>query len=201
MLQPFPSNALSAGLISGGVKLLYDTTQLDTPTVTKNDTDWYFGAGTSEHPYMDPEITENPPQGEVAFIVGKLDTNDNPQVGVNSARVLVGTATFARKTADILSSFQDAFFGISWDLGRTGGTYVNFVDTAGADLDSAVTLTHLKVVERGDANGDGSVNISDVTEIRNMVFNIIPATVYADCNADTLVNISDVTCIRDKVFP
>ena len=54
--------------------------------------------------------------------------------------------------------------------------------------------------ERGDANGDMSINISDVSRIREIVFGQAPWTVYADCNADGNVNISDVTCIRNKVF-
>ena len=48
---------------------------------------------------------------------------------------------------------------------------------------------------RGDVNGDGKVNISDVTALINLLLagNTPPST--ADCNQDGKVNISDVTAL------
>ncbi len=50
-------------------------------------------------------------------------------------------------------------------------------------------------VLRGDVNGDGKVNISDVTALINLLLagNTPPST--ADCNQDGKVNISDVTAL------
>ena len=49
--------------------------------------------------------------------------------------------------------------------------------------------------QRGDVNGDGKVNISDVTALINLLLssNTPPST--ADCNQDSKVNISDVTAL------
>jgi hypothetical protein len=191
-------NTDGVSLISGGVKLLYDTDKLATPTVTKNDSDWYFGAGGPDHPYMDPDDTN---LGEVIYIVGKLDTNDDPQVGVNGSRVLIGTATFTRKTDEILSGKQDAFFGISSDLGRTTASFVNFVDTAGDPLDAPGNTNFLApvVTERGDANADGTINSVDYIRVRNLR-NSTDFPPYVDCNYDGAVNSVDYICVRNKRY-
>ena len=54
---------------------------------------------------------------------------------------------------------------------------------------------------RGDVNGDGSVNISDVTTLIDLLLGggsiSNPA---ADCNQDSSVNISDVTALIDYLL-
>jgi hypothetical protein len=139
----------------------------------------------------------------VVFIVGMLDTT-NTNAGVSGARVKVGNVSFTR-AGDLTNpapgtsgTNQATFFGISAALGK-GGNYVNFVNTAGNNLDAGATFAAI-VAERGDANADGFVNITDVSEIRDMVFNVKPKKIYADCDVSNTVDISDVTCIRDKVF-
>ena len=51
----------------------------------------------------------------------------------------------------------------------------------------------------GDASGDGSVDISDVTNIVDDVFGT-PSTGTPDCDENGVVDISDVTCAVDIVF-
>lgn len=48
---------------------------------------------------------------------------------------------------------------------------------------------------RGDVNQDNRLNISDVTELINILLSGIEAPPVADCNLDTRVNISDVTAL------
>ena len=68
------------------------------------------------------------------------------------------------------------------------------------DGDSWVELT---AVERGDVNGDGNINIADVTTLINMVLSgqtdpsVYPA---ADCNLDGSINIADVTALINRVL-
>jgi hypothetical protein len=54
---------------------------------------------------------------------------------------------------------------------------------------------------RGDVNGDGSVNISDVTALIDLLLGggtiSNPA---ADCNQDSSINISDVTALIDYLL-
>ncbi|MBQ3960162.1 MAG: BspA family leucine-rich repeat surface protein, partial [Muribaculaceae bacterium] len=48
----------------------------------------------------------------------------------------------------------------------------------------------------GDVNGDGRVNVSDVTALINMILGITPMDqTRADVNGDTKVNVSDVTAL------
>ena len=56
---------------------------------------------------------------------------------------------------------------------------------------------------RGDVNGDGSVNISDVTALIDYLLSGNPSGVSvtaADCNQDSSVNISDVTSLIDYLL-
>lgn len=179
-------------ILSAGVKLTYDTSELAVAVAgtEKNESVWFLGSES----YMDPD-TSTP--GEVIIICGKLDTAD-PTAGVSGERVLLGKVLFDRTESSMPFSPT-----LSIDYGK-GGDYKNFVTTNGTVVDSpdgtGVLFGSITIAERGDANADGSINISDVTEIRKMVFNQIPKTCYADCNNDGNVNISDVTSIRDKVF-
>ena len=56
---------------------------------------------------------------------------------------------------------------------------------------------------RGDVNGDGNVNISDVTALIDYLLSGNPSGVNvtaADCNQDSSVNISDVTALIDYLL-
>ena len=177
-------------ILSAGVKLTYDTSELSVTSAEKNESIWFLGSES----YMDPD-TITP--GEVVIICGKLDTAD-PTEGVSGDRILLGKVTFSRTGSTMPFSPT-----LSIDYGKRGpeGKYMNFVATDGTELDdTGVAFGSITIAERGDANADGDVNISDVTEIRKMVFNQIPKTCYADCDESGDVDISDVTCIRNKVF-
>jgi hypothetical protein len=50
-------------------------------------------------------------------------------------------------------------------------------------------------------NGDGKVNVSDVTKLINMILGIIPTNQdAADVNADGKVNVSDVTALINIIL-
>ncbi len=52
----------------------------------------------------------------------------------------------------------------------------------------------------GDANGDGNINILDVTVILNEILEIAPDPGNGDCNNDGAVNILDVTCVLNIIL-
>jgi Tol biopolymer transport system component len=52
----------------------------------------------------------------------------------------------------------------------------------------------------GDANGDGLINILDVTAILNNILGVSPAPGNGDCNEDGDVNILDVTCVLNIIL-
>ena len=50
-------------------------------------------------------------------------------------------------------------------------------------------------------NGDGKVNVSDVTMLINMILGITPVdAARADINGDTKVNVSDVTSLINIIL-
>jgi hypothetical protein len=53
----------------------------------------------------------------------------------------------------------------------------------------------------GDVNGDGKVNVSDVTTLVNMILGVIPKdTARGDINGDGNVNVSDVTALVNIIL-
>ena len=54
---------------------------------------------------------------------------------------------------------------------------------------------------RGDVNGDGKVNVTDVTALVNMILGVIPKDeARADINGDSKVNVSDVTALVNIIL-
>ena len=56
-------------------------------------------------------------------------------------------------------------------------------------------------IVKGDVNGDGKVNVSDVTTLVNMILGVIPKDAdRADINGDGKVNVSDVTALINIIL-
>ena len=54
---------------------------------------------------------------------------------------------------------------------------------------------------RGDVNCDGDVNVIDITELINMIMEIVPVdSFHADVNGDGLINVSDITALIDIIM-
>jgi hypothetical protein len=179
---------INAGpILSFGVKVNYPST-LTYDSATKNEAIWYFGDGTTNHPYMNPE---NDGSG-VVIIGGKLDTNA-PTAGVTGTRVLLGTVTFTHDP-----SVTD-FSGVTLTYGRGDGTgdYKNFVgSTDGTVFDGAGVGFAVEIHKRGDANGDGSINVADMSAVRFFITNGGIQYPWMDCNDDQNVNVADMSCVR-----
>ncbi len=81
-----------------------------------------------------------------------------------------------------------------------------FTTEAGIEVpfdDESCTVTLPATVLRGDVNGDGSVNISDVTALIDYLLTGNASGISlsgADCNQDSSVNISDVTALIDYLL-
>jgi hypothetical protein len=184
-------------VISGGVKLSYDTSKLSNPVAEKNEAVWYFGTDEgTKYAYMDPVVDTG--AGTILYIVGKLD-EDAPTEGVSGDRVIIGNVTFTRSASDDPWGDGDpvAFYGLDLMLGR-GGNYENFVSTAGDLLDDTAGKGLIKAAERGDANANGSINAVDYTATRDWIGEVNPPP-YADCTGNGEVNAVDYTCVRDKL--
>ena len=179
------ANTNGTELRSAGVKLIYEPSALTVTSAEKNEAVWYLGSET----YMDPETAT---AGEVVIILGKLDT-EATSVGVSGDRVLLGKVRF---THGGLMSFT-----LNLDYGKRGpaNEFKNFVATDQTVLDdSAVTFGTITVKERGDANGDGGVDIRDIRSLRQKI-GVPDNPCWVDCNGDESVDIRDVRCLRQKI--
>ena len=61
---------------------------------------------------------------------------------------------------------------------------------------SVSKLMALNIFLRGDANGDGVVNMGDATKVMRIILGLDPLTSGADANGDGVVNMGDVTKIE-----
>ena len=108
-------------------------------------------------------------------------------------------------TAAVTDSYN-MFSGCTSLVGGQGTTWnsSNPMDKTYAHIDGGPSnpgYFTAKTSQRGDVNGDGSVNISDVTTLIDLLLGggsiSNPA---ADCNQDSSVNISDVTALIDYLL-
>ncbi len=109
-------------------------------------------------------------------------------------------------TAAVTTSFY-MFYGCTSLVGGQGTTWnaSNPTDKTYAHIDGGPSnpgyFTDKNAGLRGDVNGDGSVNISDVTALIDLLLGggtiSNPA---ADCNQDSSINISDVTALIDYLL-
>ena len=75
------------------------------------------------------------------------------------------------------------------------------VSSTGTVLYNVNVVISKPAVTRGDVNGDGSVNISDVTTLIDLLLGgSTISNPAADCNQDGSVNISDVTALIDYLL-
>lgn len=174
-----------SSILSSGVKLTYETSELTLTSAEKNESVWFLGSET----YMDPD-TSTP--GEVVIICGKLD-EAAPLAGVSGDRVLLAKVRFARtESAMPFAPILHITYGKS-------GDYDNFVATNGTVLDGTdVAFGPITVAERGDANADGHITSADMFTIRSL----LGGTTYvcfADCNDDGHITSADMFCVRNKL--
>ena len=124
--------------------------------------------------------------------------------GLNLQTIYVGNDW---STAAVTQS-SDMFTNCFNLVGGQGTTYdANHVDKTYAHIDGGPSnpgyFTAKNAGLRGDVNGDGSVNISDVTALIDYLLSGNPSGVNvtaADCNQDSSVNISDVTALIDYLL-
>jgi surface protein len=103
-------------------------------------------------------------------------------------------------TAAVTNS-EDMFYYCNSLVGGKGTTYneSNPTDKTYAHIDGGPSnpgyFTEKAGGLRGDVNGDGSVNITDVTALINLLLSGNTSAPAADCNQDSKVNINDVTAL------
>jgi len=176
-------------VLSCGVNLTYDDSELEVASTAKNEETWYMGTPGEKEPYMDPDTGTS---GQVIIVGGKLDTSD-PLAGVTGERVLLGSVRFNR-----LETSMPFTPSLGIDLGRAA-PYDNFVATDGTALDgSGVVFGLVTIKERADANADGTIDSRDIRALRKIIGSE-DAPCWCDCNDDTVVDSRDIRCLRQKI--
>ena len=95
----------------------------------------------------------------------------------------------------------------SWIVDAPAGARIRLSQTAGSSsdkvyVDDIIIYHHGEyVLQFGDVNLDGRVNVSDVTELINMILGIVEVEeMMADVNFDGRVNVSDVTALINIIL-
>ena len=124
--------------------------------------------------------------------------------GLNLQTIYVGNDW---STAAVTES-SDMFTNCYNLVGGQGTTYdANHVDKTYAHIDGGTSnpgyFTAKNAGLRGDVNGDGSVNISDVTALIDYLLTGNASGISlsgADANQDGSINISDVAALIDRLL-
>ncbi|MBO4589414.1 MAG: BspA family leucine-rich repeat surface protein [Bacteroidaceae bacterium] len=89
------------------------------------------------------------------------------------------------------------FLGCSSIVGGNGTQYdYNYLDNTYARIDAPGTPGYFTLkLKQGDVNGDGAVNVTDVTMLVSIILGNTPSIAAADVNDDTQVNVTDVTAL------
>ena len=106
-----------------------------------------------------------------------------------------------------LAASKDVFKDCNKLVGGKGTTYnANHVDADYAHIDGGIDnpgyFSEKPALIHGDVNGDGEVNIADVTTLINIILgkDIEPTSGVADVNTDGEVNITDVTALVNIIL-
>ncbi len=175
-------------LRSGGIQL--NTTNCTATEATKNRDIWFLGASSPGLDYPNsPDITTDPKKPNV--IVGQFDTSGTI-TGVSGSRVLMGTVKFTRDNAQ----FPDITASLAREDVSTD--FVSFVDAGSGDsLDGTYgSNINVTIKQRGDANGDDSVDFGDFGATRFFMLNGGVMHPWIDCNANGAIEFGDFGCIR-----
>jgi antitoxin (DNA-binding transcriptional repressor) of toxin-antitoxin stability system len=77
--------------------------------------------------------------------------------------------------------------------------YVRATDSADnttAEVDYASDSFTIQPVSPGDANGDGTIDVRDITRVERAIADLDPDTAGADANQDGMINVLDITRIE-----
>ena len=94
-----------------------------------------------------------------------------------------------------LGFFDDAGTFHAASQATSGNLYVAY-----NGITASQHATIFKSPLKGDVNGDDKVNISDVTDLIDIILGGLPSNSAADVNSDGKVNISDVTDVIDIIL-
>ena len=125
------------------------------------------------------------------------EIGDNAFAGANNLKSI--TCKRFRPAAIQENTFSDNAYSNATLRVPKGSLSLYYVTTGWMKFDNIVEDD--EEVIPGDANGDGKVNVSDVTALINMILGVIPKDeARADINGDGIINVSDVTALVNIIL-
>ena len=91
----------------------------------------------------------------------------------------------------------------NWSVGKFGNAMFRIQQFAGSKTAKTYVdnITFYCILEPGDVNLDGKVNVSDITALINMIMGLQPEYLTTgDVNGDGNINVSDVTALINKIL-
>ncbi len=138
-------------------------------------------------------------------IVISLDQHELT-IDINHVGTIVPTCTPVATDLVVTSSNPDVVFvrlinGIVQVVGRQYGTSTVTVSSVDGKATPDSCVVTVATANSGDVNGDGRVNVSDVTLLVNMILGTVTMVQEAaDVNGDDRVNVSDVTALVNIIL-
>lgn len=132
-----------------------------------------------------------------------LDHTTGTIYGIGNKLILTATVLpedASNKDVNWTSSDQSVCFVSNGEvIGLSFGTSVIIATTVDGGF-PATCVVNVKQA-RGDVNGDGSVNVTDVTALVNMILGVISKDMErADINGDGKINVTDVTSLVNIIL-
>ncbi len=140
-----------------------------------------------------------------SFITSMVTNTGFMFYGCSNLRTIYASEGWS--TAAVTSSSM-MFYGCTSLVGGQGTTYdANHIDKTYAHIDGGASnpgyFTDKNASLRGDVNGDGSVNIADVTDLIDYLLTSDASGISlsgADTNQDGVININDVAALIDNLL-
>ena len=143
-------------------------------------------------------FTPDPTDNTTPTLTGTA--TDESNISTVEYKVDDGIWTAATASDGAFDSPSEGYTFTTAALSEAGHTvYVRATDSAGnttAEVDYASDSFTVQTVAPGDANGDGTVNVLDITRVERAIVALDPETPGSDANGDGAVNVLDITRIE-----
>jgi hypothetical protein len=128
---------------------------------------------------------------QIVDLNGNVVTSDNSSIVTLAIGSNPGNGTLSGDLSGVVTRGVITFPGLSID--KTGNDYT--LTAASANLPSAISAV-FNVINYGDANLDGTLNMADVTWLERTILQMDPPSCGCDANNDGEINMGDVTKIE-----
>jgi len=143
-------------------------------------------------------LTPDPTENTTPTLTGTATDESN----ISAVEYRVDDGSWAAATASdgaFDSSSEDYTFTTAALSEAEHTVYVRATDSAGnttAEADYASDSFTVQTAPPGDANGDGTVNVLDITRVERAIVALDPETPGSDANGDGMINVLDITRIE-----